>query len=233
MQKSTSYTCFSDAIPMAKVRRTKSELTRERILAAATKVVGSVGYDKASITRIAAKARLAAGGFYYYFDTRKELFDQLLPALGQDMIAFIAERLHGVEWGIEREVRSFEVYLEYLRRKPEFYRVFSEAYVYAPKAYEKHMRTVIDNYCGALRVQRLKGHLDVAEDDLPMLAHFLIGIRNYASQFYMERGNQRSVPPERTIDLYRRLIVGSVFRDAAKRDPSRDTPSHTGKFVQA
>jgi len=218
---------------MTKARQTKSELTRERILAAATKVVGSVGYDKASITRIAAKAHIAAGGFYYYFDTRKELFDQLLPALGKEMIAFIAERLHGAEWGIEREVRSFEIYLEYLRKKPEFYRVFSEAYVYAPKAYEKHMQTVIDNYCAALRIQRLKGHLDVADDDLAMLAHFLIGIRNYVSQSYMERGNQRSTPPERTIDLYRRLLAGSVFRDAGKRDVRIDGHGRTGRLEHA
>src|SRR5438270_12661606 len=142
--------------PQMKKRQTKSEQTRERVLVAAAKVVGSVGYAKASITRITSEAKLAAGGFYYYFKTRDELFNELLPALGQEMVAFITERLHGAPWGIEREVLGFAAYLDFLQKKPEFYRVFSEAYVYAPKAYKKHFRTVVDNYCAALRIQARK-----------------------------------------------------------------------------
>ena len=199
-----------------KKRQTKSEQTRQRVLLAAAKVVGSMGYAKASITRITSEAKLAAGGFYYYFKTRDELFSELLPALGQEMVAFIPERLHGAPWGIEREVRGFAAYLDFMREKPEFYRVFSEAYVYAPKAYKKHFRTVVDNYCAALRIQGLKGYLDVAESDLPMLAYFLIGVRNYVSQSHMERGAGSKLPVDRTIDLYRKLLMGSVFREVPK-----------------
>jgi AcrR family transcriptional regulator len=217
--------------PAMKKRQTKSEQTRERVLLAAAKVVGSVGYAKASITRITSEAKLAAGGFYYYFKTRDELFNELLPALGEEMVAFITERLHGTPWGIEREVRGFEVYLEFLQRKPEFYRVFSEAYVYAPKAYRKHFRTVVENYCAALRVQRLKGHLDVDEVDLPMLAHFLIGVRNYVSQSYMERGTGSKPPVEQTIELYRKLLIGSVFK--AESAAPESTLHLSGKAVAA
>lgn len=212
----TSPTADAARPPVAKKRQSKSEQTRERVLLAAANVVGSVGYAKASITRITSEAKLAAGGFYYYFKTRDELFNELLPTLGQEMIAYITERLHGVAWGIEREVRGFALYLQFLRHKPEFYRVFTEAYVYAPKAYKKHFRSVVDNYCAALHVQRLKGHLAVQEHELPMLAHFLIGIRNYVSQSYMERGNGTKQPIEDTIELYRRLLTGSVFRDDAQ-----------------
>jgi AcrR family transcriptional regulator len=212
-----------------KKRQSKSEQTRERVVLAAAKVVGSVGYAKASITRITSEAKLAAGGFYYYFKTRDELFSEVLPALGEEMVAFISQRLHGTPWGIEREVRGFAVYLEFLQSKPEFYRVFSEAYVYAPKAYKKHFRRVVDNYCDALRIQASKGYLDIAESDLPMLAHFLIGVRNYVSQFYMERGSGTKPPPDDAIDLYRKLLMGSVFRDPprAGRSASRSTRERT------
>jgi len=203
-----------------KKRQSKSEQTRERVLLAAAKVVGSVGYAKASITRITTEARLAAGGFYYYFKTRDELFNELLPSLGQEMVEFITERLHGSPWGVEREVKGFAAYLDFLQQKPEFYRVFSEAYVYAPKAYRKHFRTVVDNYCAALRIQREKGYLDVGDSDLPMLAHFLIGVRNYVSQSYMERGTGGKLPVDETIELYRKLLTGSIFH-VARSTPQR------------
>lgn len=128
------------------------------------------------------------------------------------MLEFISENLKGAGWGVERETRAFETYLVFLSSNPEFYRVFSEAYVYAPNAYKTHFSFVVSNYCDALRIQKAKGHIDVAEEDVELLAYFLIGIRNYVSQMYMEnaRGILDDLP--RITLLYRRMIEESVFR---------------------
>ncbi len=194
---------------MAKSTASKSEQTRQRLLLAAAKVVAKVGYHKASIARITSAAKLASGGFYYYFKTREDLFSELLPWIGEKMIAYISSYLDGDIWGIEREIRSFEAYAIFLHENPEFYRIFSEAYVYAPKAYKKHFALVIDNYCDSLRIQKAKGYLEVADDDIPTLAHFLIGMRAYFSQMYVGKildGNMEGV-----LELYRRLLEGDVF----------------------
>jgi AcrR family transcriptional regulator len=197
---------------MVKRRQTKSEQTRQRILIAAAKIVGAIGYAKASVTLITSEAKIASGGFYYYFNTRDDLFDELLPALGQEMIAFISDSIKDVEWGIEHEVRSFEAYLAYLKKRPEFYRVFSEAYVYAPKAYKKHFTVVIENYVTAFNIQKKKGHVFVKDEEMMLLVYFLIGIRNYVSQLYMERGAKKDLSPETAVELYRKLIMGEIFR---------------------
>lgn len=160
------------------------------------------------------EAGIASGGYYYYFKTRDELFMELLPALGQEMLQYIRDRLHGAGLGIERETRSFAAYLDYLRTRPEFYRVFSEAYVYARQAYTTHFTTVVEDYVKVLQIQRAKGFVQaVSDDDLVLLAHFLIGARNYVSQFYMERN--KKVPQDTTaaIELYTKLITGSVFQE--------------------
>jgi len=206
---------------MTKRPQTKSERTRERILESAAKVVGKVGYAKASVALITMKAKIASGGFYYYFSSRKKLFDGLLPALGEEMIAFISERVRDAPWGIEHEVRAFESYLKYLRENPEFYRVFSEAYVYAPGAYQTHFSAVIRNYTVALKVQKNKGYLDIEDGDVTMLVYFLIGIRNYVSQLYMEGKGSEDFDTEAAVKLYRRLISVGIFNDEASEAKPR------------
>jgi AcrR family transcriptional regulator len=205
---------------MTKKPQTKSERTRQRILESAAKIVGTVGYAKASVALITMKAKIASGGFYYYFSSRKKLFDGLLPALGEEMIAFISQYVKDASWGIEHEVRAFEGYLEYLRENPEFYRVFSEAYVYAPNAYQTHFAAVIQNYTIALKIQKNKGFLNVDDGDITMLVYFLIGIRNYVSQLYMEGRGNKSFDSKAAVALYRTLITAGIFNKSASEGKS-------------
>lgn len=192
--------------------RRKSELTRERLVLAAGKVVGRVGYEKASSAKIAEEAGIAAGGLYYHFDSRRALLNELLPALGRQMVAYVVGRIHDMPWGLEREVASFEAYLEYLSEHPEFYRVFSEARVYAPEAYARNFKATLGDFEAALRAQRHKGFLKAQEQDLALAAHFLTGIRNYVSQLYMDADPPQSVQIAHAVRLYRQLLSEGLFR---------------------
>ena len=191
---------------------TKSEQTRKRILAAAAAVVGREGYDKASITKIASEAGIAAGLFYYYFPNREGLLDQLLPSLGKELIAFIAQRVRPLEMGIEREVASFVAYFDFLAVKPEFYRIFSEAQVYTPRAYDTHFRLIMDNYVYALKQQKKAGFLAVPDGDLVALAYSLTGIRNYLSQMHVRTDPKLISRPRSFVRIYRRFLADGIFK---------------------
>ena len=191
--------------------RRKSDATRERLIRAAAKVVGRVGYDRASSARIAEEAGIAAGGLYYHFDNRQALLDELLPTLGQQMLGYVVSSIQDLPWGLEREVASFRAYLEYLAQNPEFYRVFSEARVYAPGAYARNFEATLRDFEQALRAQRRKGFLKVREQDLTLAAHFLTGIRNYVSQMYLDASPPQSVRTEDAVRLYRQLLSEGVF----------------------
>jgi AcrR family transcriptional regulator len=207
---------------MASEKQTKSERTRQRILKAAAKVVSKYGYAKASVARITMEAGIASGGYYYYFKTRNELFDDLLPMIGEEMLAFIGDRLKNGGWGIDRETRAFEAYLLFLRERPEFCRVFSEAYVYARCAYNKYFAAAIENYVRALQIQETKGYLNVSGDDCALLAHFLTGVRNYVAQLHIERGGEVSEDIGPAVELYRKLLMGNTFRtEPARKAPRR------------
>lgn len=198
--------------PQELAPRRKSDLTRERLILAAARVVGRVGYDKASSARIAEEAGIAAGGLYYHFDNRKALLDELLPTLGKQMVAYVIGRIESKAWGLDREVEGFRAYLEYLAENPEFYRVFTEARVYAPAAFARNFAATLRDFEGALRAQRRKGFLKAREEDLPLASHFLTGIRNYVSQMYFDANPPKSMNVDDAVNLYRQLLSEGLFR---------------------
>lgn len=57
--------------------RESTELTRKRILEAATKEMLKVGYQEASMRKIAADAGVTAGALYKHFPGKKEIFEAI------------------------------------------------------------------------------------------------------------------------------------------------------------
>lgn len=86
-----------------KSRAEKSAENRQSLLRAAAEVVGEVGYREASIARITQRAGLAQGTFYLYFESQQDLFDQLLPTIGSELLEDLAERVHGARDILDRK----------------------------------------------------------------------------------------------------------------------------------
>ena len=67
-------------------RKERSSRTRIALLDSAAKIVGEVGYEEAQVAAITVGAKIAHGTFYNYFESRQDLFNQLLPAIGKSML---------------------------------------------------------------------------------------------------------------------------------------------------
>lgn len=67
----------------------KKEARRDHILDAAERVFGEMGYHRASVLDILAGAGIARGTFYLHFDSKRQVFDDLLDA----MIARLREQI--------------------------------------------------------------------------------------------------------------------------------------------
>lgn len=50
-----------------------------------------VGYDKASVNTIVAKAKVSKGAFYYYFDSKEEILNSVLEQYGQRVREIVEE----------------------------------------------------------------------------------------------------------------------------------------------
>lgn len=192
-------------------RADKSAATHRKLIAAATQIVGLEGYANASVAKITARARVAQGTFYNYFESQQDLFDHLLPELGQQLLDYIRKRLAGCKEGLKREEIGFQAFFEFLNRTPEFYRVLSEAEMFSPKAYRDHMDNMTNGYVRALRKSQQKGALQgYSQQELDVLVCILLAARNYIAYHFIYRDRTHGPLPPSVVQTYMKFIAGGV-----------------------
>ena len=209
-------------------RAERSEQIRSALIEAAADVVGEVGYADASIARITARAGVAQGTFYNHFESRQQLFDDLLPQIGQRMIAFVVARVDPALRGADRDVARLRAYFAFLEENPEFYRILYEAETLAPVAHARHMQRILAGYVRALQRSLEAGelHPDIGARDLEPIAMMLLSARGYLSMHYGAGRETGGKVPDWVIDSYARLVSNGLFRstDAASAPGASNGP---------
>jgi len=185
----------------------KVEATRQSLFDAALKVVGESGYAGSSIAKIAARANVAQGTFYSYFDSQQDVFDQLLPYLGNRLLNEIREKLKDCKDPYEREAIGFQAYFDFLSENPEFERILSEAAVFTPDGFKAHVKNIVDGYMRAFRHPRSRAVLPhYSERELEAVTYILLGARAYLSQRFMAGGNGARKLPNWAFTAYMKIL---------------------------
>lgn len=198
-------------------RTEKNELTQKNLFEAAVKVVGQIGYRDASVTDITTRANIAQGTFYNYFDSKQDILDQLLPELGQNLLEFLGKQVGDATF-LEREEKSIRAYFQFIKDKPEFYRILVEAQVYSPQSFITHADNLIRNYETALKRTKEKGFLkNYSEDEFEVIALILLGARVYLSRQFCFKNGKAAAVPEHVVKTYMKFIAAGLG-DADKSD---------------
>jgi len=194
-------------------RAEKKEQIRAALFAAAAKVVGEHGYSNAQVAMITTRASVAQGTFYNYFESQQDLLDQLLPAVGQEMLSYIKEASRGVSSDLEREERSFRAFFEFLKINPDFYRILYEAEVFAPEAYKRHNEAVARGYVRVLERAMDRGETRITDKrHLEVVAQMLMGARHYlCMRFARTNGGDISLP-DWVVEAYMSVVKDGVYR---------------------
>ena len=209
-----------------KSRAEKSAENRQSLLRAAAEVVGEVGYRDASIAKITQRAGLAQGTFYLYFESQQDLFDQLLPTIGFELLDDLAERVHGARDILAVEEAGFRGFFEFLRQNPSFFRVLNEAEVVAPVAHEQHFGLLRERYIQSLERSWKKGELpDFRPEELEVLAYILMAARSYLYLRYSKDEQGPRPIPEWVVETFMKFVRGGFLqgRDSLN-EPSRQRP---------
>lgn len=201
-------TRFPPTAPAKLTRAEKAARTRTRLFRAATEIVGECGYADTSIAKITARADVALGTFYNYFQSRQDILDQLLPTIGQDLIAFIRSRLESIDEPVARERARLEAFFDFLVDNRAFYRILNEAEMFAPRGFRRHMDNMIRGYAPVLRIG---ARSPVSEDTLEALATILLAARNYLAMRYSYCGGDVRRPPAHAVDAYMDLVTSGIF----------------------
>jgi AcrR family transcriptional regulator len=215
----TSSTARNPKLKLSRAER--NDEVKRRLFAAATKVVGRLGYAEASVARITELAEVAQGTFYNHFENRQELLEQLLPTIGLQMIGFIQERTKSAPPGAKKETERFRTFFEFLRVVPEFLRILNEAEVFAPSGYQRHLDNIATAYVRILKRNRAAGDVnDYSDQELEVIVHILMGARGYLSRRYAYTEGSTHAVPEYVISAYEKLLGSGLFHKS--RGAARD-----------
>ena len=192
-------------------RDERAALIRAALFRAGMEVVGEEGYEKASIARITQRAGVANGTFYNHFASRQVFFDQLLPALGRDLLEHVRTRSRHGGGVLEREELGFRAFFSFLKKVPHFFRILNEAETFAPTAYREHLQLVTDGYCGFLKRARERGELAAfREHELEVVALVLMSARTYIAWHYLHDAPNQDELPEWVVNSYVKFVKNGL-----------------------
>ena len=199
------------AAPSEQEGYAKSRETRARILEAALSEASDSGFHKASLARIASRARVALGSVNYHFGSRDELLRELMTALMSNLMARL-DAANAAEGGdfFERERAALLTYLDHVRTHPALVRLTDEIKVHEPDLYRRGADRMAERMADRIRVGIEEGTLrPMDEQQLAAQSQFLLGARHFLERM-IENGDGPG--DEAVVDSYLGLMRDGLAR---------------------
>lgn len=151
---------------VAKTPRTdRGRRTHRAILDAAGDEFGERGFQGAAISRITARAGVALGSFYTYFDSKEAVFQALVADMTRRVADAVRPHVEAAPDGLAGEGAGLAAFLDFVRTHKEIYRIIDEAEFVDPDSYRRHYTSTVDRITARLQAAGLRGEVraDVAE----------------------------------------------------------------------
>jgi AcrR family transcriptional regulator len=177
--------------------------TRRRLLDAAERVFGELGFHDASIVKVADAAGVAAGTFYLYFDSKKAIFDELVRDLNRRVRHAMKEGSSQGETRLQSELLGFEAYFRFTSEHPALYRIIRQAEFVSPEMLRYHYDRLSDGYIEALAAASDAG--EIGRLDAEVAAFALMGMGELIGMRFILWGEGTPLP-DRVWDELERLI---------------------------
>jgi AcrR family transcriptional regulator len=176
--------------------------TRRRLLDAAERVFGELGYHDASVVKVAEAAGVATGTFYLYFDSKKAIFDELVRDLNRRVRRAMKEASSQGKTRLEAELRGFDAYFRFTAEHPTLYRIIRQAEFVSPEMLRYHYDRLSAGYIVALREASESG--EIGNLDPEVVAYALMGLGEMIGMRWILWGE--GPMPERVSAELERLI---------------------------
>ena len=128
----------SPASPGKAPRTARGRETLRKLLDAAAKEFGEMGFHAASISGITRRAGTALGSFYTYFDSKEAIFSALVRDMSEAVAGTVFAEVPAEAVGVEREREALAAFLGFVREHKEIYRIIDEAEFADPASYRAH-----------------------------------------------------------------------------------------------
>ncbi len=184
--------------------------TRAKLLAAARKAFGTIGYADASMDDFTAEAGLTRGALYHHFGDKKGLFEAVLMQVDAEMTARMTAAYDKAPTRWQGLVDECNVYMQ-MAREPEIQRIVfrdGPAVLGDPSSWPNAGGCVA---MMADSVARLKEDGAVADVDAEAAARVINGALGYASQWIASADDPETVS-KRAVEAFNVFLEGLLRR---------------------
>lgn len=213
-------------------RTARGARTRASLLEAAEHVFAELGYADTSVVRITERAGVAQGTFYLYFDSKLDLFDELVDDLNRRVRHAMSEASAAAPDRLSAERAGFRAFFAFTAEHPALYRIIRAAEFVSPRALHRHYDRIVEGYAEGLAEAQRAG--EVRPDlDPDVAAWALMGIGELVGMRWVlwERGTESSAEgdagggvPDHVLDQVSLLVDGAIGR----RTPSATRSEENG-----
>ncbi|WP_419887705.1 TetR/AcrR family transcriptional regulator [Neobacillus niacini] len=169
----SEYTFSQSSIPKTD-RGTKTKL---KLLMAAEEVFGEMGFFQAGITDLTKKAKVSQGTFYTYFQSKEDIFRELVMGMQKQLRMEIKIATQGIKDRLELEKKGFEVFFRFLNQHRYLFRLFRQAEFVDEQLHRNYFETFTKGYIEGLTEAKEKG--EIRELDPEMLVYIFMGMTDY------------------------------------------------------
>lgn len=163
-----------------KTKRGKAR--RQEILRAAERVFGRRGFADASISEITREAGTAQGTLYIYFDSKEQIFRELVAEMGRMTRTVVSNSVSAVGGRLDAEREGLRAFLRFVAERPELYQIVEQARFVDPPAYRAYFTAFAAAYSRQLDAAAAAG--EVRPGDAEIRAWALMGIAKTLGERY-------------------------------------------------
>jgi len=169
--------------------------TRQKLLQAAESLFGAKGFHGTSVVDITRKAGVGQGTFYLYFESKEEVFRQLVRYLSQQLRRALAKAVVGAKDRLEVESLGIREFIRYSAEHRDLYHIVSESQFIDPGLFRWYYERLAKGYALGLRNAMDRG--EVRDTDPETLAYCLMGASHFLGIRWIAWEGRE--PPEQVI----------------------------------
>jgi AcrR family transcriptional regulator len=194
-------------IPKTKV----GQKTFDRIIRAGKKLFAESGFQATSINDIIAKAKVAAGTFYIYFDNKLALYLYLMDYYRVTIRQASVEATHGLRTRREMEREGLKAFINYVRKDPLAYKIIWESLFVDYAIFKEYYQSFAQSYIYHLKHFVTTGEL---RDDLDIetVSYVLMGIANFVGLQILFQDKVEDAEVDRVVDEAMKILDHGLFR---------------------
>jgi AcrR family transcriptional regulator len=146
-------------------RTERGRRTLRLLLDAAASEFGEKGFHDSSVVSITARAGVALGSFYTYFDSKDALFRALVRDMSEQVRTTVGPVIRAEPDRLSGEEAGLAAFLGFVRQHKELYRIIDEAEFVDAESYRAHYETTVAGYVASLGEAAGRGEVrsDVGE----------------------------------------------------------------------